>query len=169
MKNNTVSISLVGVAFMAALLLTASESHAKKPMNDDTPKMDHHHAEHSKESGKTPQQQDAAGLLKKGNALRKAGKYEEALSVYTKAITFDPKLAEAYFQRGMAFYRLGGDLSAIEDFSKAIELNPNYMEAHFQRGAVWFRIGNEEKMIEDFKSAARLGGVDHQTHEHVLK
>lgn len=68
-----------------------------------------------------------------------------------------------------AYYRLGGDLIAIEDFSKAIELNPNYTEAYFQRGAIWFRIGDEEKMIEDFKSAARLGGVDHETHEHVLR
>lgn len=157
------------MAFMAVLLLTASESHAKKPANDDTQKMDHHHAEYSRESGKTPQQQDAAGLLKKGNILCEAGKCEEALSVYTKAIGLDPKFAEAYFKRGMAYYRLGGDLSAIEDFSKAIELNPNYTEAYFQRGAVWFRMGDEKKMIEDFKSAARLGGVDHQTHEHVLR
>ena len=103
MKSTFLSFSLVGVAFMAALLLTASESHAKKPANDDTQKMDHHHAEHSKESGKTPQHQDAAGLLKKGNALCEAGKCEEALAVYTKAITFDPKFAEAYFKRGMAY------------------------------------------------------------------
>lgn len=172
MNKNVVRISLLGVAFMAALFLTASQSHAKKPANhnmEDMNHMDHHDSGHAKESKNTPQQRKAAALLKKANALCEAGQFEESLPIYTKAIEADPGFVEAYFKRGKALYRLGSDLNALEDFSKVIELNPNSSDAYFQRGVVWFTIGDEGKMIEDFKTSARLASMDHTSHKHVLK
>ncbi|MBI5636994.1 MAG: tetratricopeptide repeat protein [Nitrospinae bacterium] len=173
MNKNTVSISLVGVAFMAALLLAVSEGHAKKPADHNMENMDHmehmDHAGHAKESAKTPQQKEAMGFLKKADAMCNAGQFEDSLPVYTQAIALDPKLVEAYFKRGKALYRLGADLSAIEDFSKVIELNPDSSEAYFQRGVVWYSTGDEEKMLADFKAAARLASMDHTSHVHVLK
>lgn len=179
MKNKVVTMSLVGVAFMAALLLTASQSHAKKPADHSMENMDHmehmdhmdhmDHAGHAKELAKTPQQKEAMVFLKKANAMCQAGQFEDSLPIYTKALALDPKLVEAYFKRGKALYRLGADLSAIEDFSKVIELNPNYVDAYFQRGVVWYSTGDEAKMMEDFMTAARLSTMDHTTHQHVLK
>lgn len=173
MNKNAVTFSLMGVALLAALSLAASPGNAEEPMHDgahmEHMEHQHDHAGHAKESAKTPQQKKAIGFIKKGDALCEAGKHEDALPIYTKAIAADPAFAEVYYKRGKAFYRIGGDLSALEDFSKAIELNPNYTDAYFQRGIVWFHIGEEGKMIEDFKAAARLGGVDHTSHVHVLK
>lgn len=173
MNKNAVSISSAGAAFLAALFLTASESHAKKPASHSMENVEHmehmDHAGHAKESAKTPQQKEAMGFLKKADAMCNAGQFEESLPVYTKAIALDPKLVDAYFKRGKALYRLGADLSAIEDFSKVIELNPDSPGAYFQRGVVWYSTGDEEKMLADFKAAARLASMDHTAHVHVLK
>ncbi len=171
MKNRTVPLSLISVAVMAALLLTVSQSHAKKTAVSDPQKMEHHHdhAMPQQASGKTPQQKDAIGLFKKANALCDGGQFEESLPVYTKAIKLYPEFAEAYFKRALALYRLGSNLNALEDLTKAIEIKPDYMEAYFKRGVVWYSTGDEEKMIEDLKAAARLDSVDHTTHDHIMK
>lgn len=171
MKKNVFALLSGVAACTAALLLTAPLGYAENPEGDEAQHAGHQH-EHgarAKPSPKTPEQKEAAALVKKANAMCDKGACEDALPMYTKAIGLDPKFAEAYFMRAKAFYHLGSDLNAVEDFSKAIELNPKNPDAYFQRGVVWNTIGEEEKMIADFKAAANLAGMDHTTHEHIIK
>jgi len=172
MKKN-VSALLSGVlACMAAMVLAAPLGYAENPAGDESEhaghQHQHEHAGQAKESKKTPQQEEAWNLFKKGNALCDKGEFEASLAIYTKATNADPKFAEAFFMRGKAFYHLGSELNALEDFSKVIELNPKNADAYFQRGVVWYSVGNEEKMMEDLKTAAKLAAMDHTTHEHDL-
>lgn len=51
----------------------------------------------------------------------------------SRAISIDPYLAEAYFQRGLAYYRALELKKAISDFSKAIEYDDMLADAYFYR------------------------------------
>ena len=55
--------------------------------------------------------------------LRKIlGSIRKAVDDYDKAISLDPKLAEAYYNRGIANINLGKKDTGISDLSKAGEL-----------------------------------------------
>jgi Flp pilus assembly protein TadD len=59
-----------------------------------------------------------------GWALSAGGHPEEALVYIRKAVTLDPKLAEAHCYLGDVLHRLGRDGEAAEAYSHCIELNP---------------------------------------------
>src|SRR6266852_7399216 len=70
-------------------------------------------------------QQSAKKLVKRGIELFSKGDIAGAIVEYNRALTIDPKLADAYLNRGKA-RRAGGDLDgAIGDFETVWELEPS--------------------------------------------
>src|SRR5437762_14062633 len=76
----------------------------------------------------------AEETLNAGLKLHEAGKPKEAMREYDRAITANPKLAQAYFNRGNAHYDLGQNEQASNDYSDVIRLAPNAAEADYNRG-----------------------------------
>jgi tetratricopeptide (TPR) repeat protein len=72
-----------------------------------------------------------------GEQFFAAGKYEEAIVNYNKAIELDPQYAVAYYNRGNAYHKLGQDVEAIVNYNKAIELNPKDAAAYYNRGVAY--------------------------------
>jgi tetratricopeptide (TPR) repeat protein len=62
--------------------------------------------------------------LDKGNRLAAAGKYDDALLNYRKAIQADPNNGDAYYQVGLAMVRLRRTAEAYSTLSRAGELLP---------------------------------------------
>jgi len=58
----------------------------------------------------------------RADAYRINGKYEQAISDYTRAIELSPREARLYIGRGKAYQALGKPTSAAEDFRKAKEV-----------------------------------------------
>ena len=58
----------------------------------------------------------------RANGYAKQEDYPHAIEDYTRAISFDPNLAEAYYNRGLARLATKHDTEAISDLSKAGEL-----------------------------------------------
>ncbi|KAL0273726.1 UNVERIFIED_CONTAM: hypothetical protein PYX00_006335 [Menopon gallinae] len=58
--------------------------------------------------------------------------FDDAIEDYTKAISLDPGLAVAYYNRGTVLYRLGNYELALEDLTKCVELDPKNI--HFAEG-----------------------------------
>ena len=87
------------------------------------------------QQGQKDARERAVKLVMEGNRLStKADQWEEAITLYTRAIKLDPKYATAYNNRGLVRHKTGDYLGAIEDFTKAIELDPGFSEPHFNRG-----------------------------------
>lgn len=57
----------------------------------------------------------------KGNLMALKGEYSRALSCYTTALSLEPGLGEAYFNRGLTLMLLGRVDDAIDDMSRAGE------------------------------------------------
>src|SRR5258708_36088671 len=71
-------------------------------------------------------QQSAKKYVKRGVELFSKGEIAGAIVEYNRALTIDPKLADAYLNRGKA-KRAGGALDgAITDYEIVCELDPQF-------------------------------------------
>ena len=67
------------------------------------------------------QQQNAFLYYNRGNIYIQRKDYQRAVDDYTKAISLDASIAEAYYNRGLALVELGKNSEGIENLSKAGE------------------------------------------------
>src|SRR6266446_3307173 len=129
-------------------------------------------------------QQSARKLVKRGIELFSKGDIAGAIVEYNRALTIDPKLADAYLNRGKA-RRAGGDLDgAITDYETVCDLDPqmavnnhDITEAYFNRGRAFLIEGNSKFAIADFDKSISLDdrnplvyaerGLAHQTQGHA--
>ena len=63
----------------------------------------------------------AEAYFNKGLIMENAGKYEEAVSYYSKAISINPDYVKAYVRRAKALMKLGRESEAIEDIKLVSE------------------------------------------------
>jgi adenylate cyclase len=67
-----------------------------------------------------------------------AMEYTDSMKIYaTRAISLDPKLAEAYALRGDYYSWTNQYDKAISDLEKALSIKPNLSEAYFTLGRIW--------------------------------
>jgi tetratricopeptide (TPR) repeat protein len=79
---------------------------------------------------------DAVAAFNRANALRDAGRAEEAGNAYTLALKLDPKFAEAWFNYGQLLRESGRTDTARAHFLKAIGLDPDYADPVFNLAAL---------------------------------
>jgi tetratricopeptide (TPR) repeat protein/serine/threonine protein kinase len=93
----------------------------------------------------------------RGNAFQNLGRFDEAISDYTKAIELNPKLADAWHNRGALYCdRLGQPEKALADLSKALELEPKDAENWFNRGETYTELDQPQKALADYNKAIEL-------------
>jgi Flp pilus assembly protein TadD len=68
---------------------------------------------------------DAQSHLEQGDALAKAGRFEEAAGEYRAALAIEPANAKAHSNLGAALASLGRFDAAIDEFNAALKLNPD--------------------------------------------
>jgi len=88
-----------------------------------------------------------------GVMYRRAGKYEEAIDRYTKAIDLKPNFSQAFNNRGVVYYNMRKNGKAMADYDKAIELNPNFGKAYNNRGLVYARNEKYGLAIDEYDKA----------------
>jgi tetratricopeptide (TPR) repeat protein len=99
-------------------------------------------------------------LYRHGVEANKKGNLDEAISLYSKAISLKPDSADLYFVRGRAYKMKDQYDSAISDLSKAISLRPSYTEAYNHRGVIYIGKGDTRNALADFTKACKLGNRD---------
>ena len=78
------------------------------------------------ERGRTAKSaEDSETWRNRGITLLQAGRYEEALEAFNKAIDINPGNADAWRNKGTVLGRLGKDVSALGAITRAIELDPD--------------------------------------------
>jgi tetratricopeptide (TPR) repeat protein len=87
-------------------------------------------------------------------------------TILTKAITVDPKCAEAYLQLGNLAASRHDFQKAIGFYSKAIEVNPQLSEAHYRLGIAYERIGEKDKAKLEFEQHDE---IERQTAAEILR
>jgi tetratricopeptide (TPR) repeat protein len=81
---------------------------------------------------------------------------EQAISLFKKAIEFDPNRVQSYFQLGMIFLHQENYAAAAENFEKVIEINPKLPDAFFNLGFIHAHLKEYVKAEEMYAQVVEL-------------
>jgi len=111
--------------------------------------------------GMVPQ---SSKLSDQGSKLINAGKYDQAIEIFTEAISEDQSNPVFYYYRGVALDKSGKIEEALEDYLKSIELKPDFILPFSRIGNIYAKQRDFEKAIEFYKQAVELGDQNTFTH-----
>ncbi len=81
---------------------------------------------------------------------------EQAISLFKKAIQFDPNRVQSYFQLAMIYLKKENYAAAAENFEKVIEINPRLPDAFFNLGFIHALLKEYGKAEEMYAQAIEL-------------
>ncbi len=82
---------------------------------------------------------------------------QSAISDLDQALSLNPRLVFAWFNKGVIFYEAGDFTSAIQCFNEALKTDPEFGQAYFNRGLSYLRSGNKNQAFADLSKAGELG------------
>ncbi len=111
----------------------------------------------AKTSGRRPTTIETA--VSRNNAgldLLRRGELAAALEAFSSALTLNPKLHAAYFNRGHCRLRQGEFDQAMADVEESLRLNPYFIDALAMRGQIWTQRAQYDLAMADFKHALEM-------------
>ncbi len=99
-----------------------------------------------------PQTTSTPWLSGNGSSPPRQGQsWQQVESLLTKAVTVNPKCADAYLQLGILSYSRHDPERAIGFYTKAIAVDPQLGEAHYRLGVAYDRTGAAGKAQQEFQ------------------
>jgi tetratricopeptide (TPR) repeat protein len=135
-------IKMSGAIALFALLLLAGSSHAQETKGGVR--------------NPSPRTLEAAKEHAKGTEQMLAGKYEEAIVFFRRAIDLNPDFAEAYYNLGVAYEKLGKHKDSVDTLKKAIQLAPENANAHYALGYACYELKRYKESIDAFERSLAL-------------
>jgi len=104
----------------------------------------------------TPAELSGQFYMNRGIGYSEAGRPEEAIADFNRAIELNTDNPMAYANRAVVQQRLGHLEEALADFNRAIELHPNDHQYYLDRATVKIRLGKFAEAIEDLNRSLEL-------------
>lgn len=92
----------------------------------------------------------------KGAQLLDAGRFDDALDAFSRAIALDPSFAEAFNQRAVVHYECDRFDRCIDDCDQAIELLPCHFGAWSGKGHALLQLGRFEDAADCYRKALEI-------------
>lgn len=102
-------------------------------------------------------------LLKQGEELAKAGKFEGAIGKYEEARKIRES-ARLLTNMAETWQMRGNNEKAHELFTLAIKMNPTYLRAYSHSAALFLKEGRMEEALEMFKKACDISPANSERH-----
>jgi tetratricopeptide (TPR) repeat protein len=99
---------------------------------------------------------DAEAHSNLGGALRSAGRFDEAVASYRRALAIKPAAAEIHSNLGNALKDLGRLEDAMAAFMRALELKPDLAQAHNNLGNTLQDLGRFDEAAASYRCAIAL-------------
>ena len=90
-----------------------------------------------------------------GDAHLKAGRLQQAIEEFQKAVALDPLNPVFYNYLGLTYFFDEQYNAAIQAFNQALQLNPNFTDVHNNLGLVYSEMGDKEKARAEFQEVIR--------------
>ncbi|GBC06598.1 hypothetical protein RclHR1_06950004 [Rhizophagus clarus] len=103
---------------------------------------------------------DSLILCYYGEILGNLGKYNEAVTYFTKAYTIDPENTHNLNKRAIAYFVLQEYDKTLFDLDKVIQLDPSNNIAYYNKGLTYYTKGNIENAIIAFQRCIELDSND---------
>ena len=88
-----------------------------------------------------------------GNSLIEAGKYEQAIAAFDKAVTSRSDFAQAWTNKGYAQGKLGKNLEKFSSCAQATNVAPEFAEAWNCRGLARFALQQYDRALQEYNQA----------------
>jgi len=99
-----------------------------------------------------PAPTDLAGWIIAGNTAMDAGRDQDAIVAYTKALELDPKNVDVRVDMGTCYRNIGQPQRAIAEYTKGLEYNPRHPNAYRNSGVVYaFDLKKSAEAIRAFQ------------------
>ncbi|XP_014208354.1 serine/threonine-protein phosphatase 5 [Copidosoma floridanum] len=98
---------------------------------------------------------EAQRFKEKANEFYKNGNYDEAISLYTKAIELQP-CAIFYGNRSAAYIRTECFGYALSDADKALELDKNYIKGYYRRADAYMSLGKYKDALKNYQLVTKI-------------
>ena len=105
----------------------------------------------------TPANPEFDKLAREAAAARDAGRIDESIALYQKAIKLRPSWVEGYWSLGTAFYELDKYAEAKDAFARVVRLQPKSGPAFGFKGLCEVQLKDYESAVDDLMHAADLG------------
>lgn len=108
---------------------------------------------------KTPtedEQDQASEIRSKAAAAFSEQNFDEAIKLYTEAITLNPTNALFYAKRGQTYLKLSKPNACIRDCDRALECNCDSAAAYKYRGRAHRLLGHWEEAAKDLRQACKI-------------
>jgi Tfp pilus assembly protein PilF len=92
----------------------------------------------------------------KGNDAFKLGKYQEAISWYSKAIAADPKNETLYSNRAASYSAINDHAQALADAEQCCILKPAWVKGHFRKGVALVKLGKYDEAVKSYSKALEI-------------
>jgi tetratricopeptide (TPR) repeat protein len=102
------------------------------------------------------QSQAVEELMSQGSGLLSNGAYNEAITVFRKVVSREPRNFEAQSNLAFAYLQSERYANAITEYSKAIALEPRNALCWQNRGYAYEKLGKRSKAIEDIYRSIEL-------------
>ena len=109
----------------------------------------------------------ADALHQLGNALREAGRPEEALVQFRLALQLEPDAARIHHSLGLALDQLGRWLDAADAYRQALQRQPDYASAHNNFGTALLKLHKLHEAITQFHACLRLQPTCVEAHNNL--
>jgi tetratricopeptide (TPR) repeat protein len=93
---------------------------------------------------------------RRGEVRAGAGRDEDALRDFEKALQYDKTRWRAWHNRGVSYAMVGQSKQAIRDFDRTTELNPRFANAYFNRGEMYCELNDFAAALRDYTRALQL-------------
>lgn len=94
----------------------------------------------------------ASAHLNRANALKRVGRYQDALAGYTAALQLKPDYPMAHSNRGATLETQGRYTEAMAAYDQALELDPTYADARWNKAALCLLLGDFDRGWPLFES-----------------
>ena len=95
-------------------------------------------------------------VAKGAAAARDAGRIDESIALYQKAVRLRPSWAEGYWSLGTAFYELDQYTEAKDAFARVVRLQPKHAAAFAFKGLCEVQLKDYEAAVDDLMRASDL-------------
>lgn len=92
----------------------------------------------------------------KAEALRKEGKYQQAMSEYNEALKIRKDMAKPHHGIGLVYQAQGKYNQAIDEYKKALKVDPDCVFAHNDMGMAYMSAGRYSDAVAPLKKAIEI-------------
>ncbi len=98
----------------------------------------------------------AEAWLNRGAAMRRLGRFDEALDSYRTALREREAYPEAWFNIGVGLSELGNREGAIDAYERSLDIDPEQPKAWFNLGVQWRRMAEYDRALAAWERAVAL-------------